>query len=148
MSWSLKQAMDRLGLHKTNFKESDIMLILLQGANVDNVHGYNKGSAIAVNPHSEFAAAAGFHELGHAVLMHTMRNRAVSDRDECLAEMEACATSILCLRELGGSGIEPMREQYKHHRDIWVVHEEALPADFKERVNWAARRIIDAGRTV
>jgi hypothetical protein len=133
--WDRRKAEAVLGIKMARFEQYSNKA--LQGYAMENV--------FHIDPKTPYKAAVGFHEMAHIVLFHTMD----ADSDpllDCLHELEADATAIICLRRLGGSGIDAMREHYAKHRELWQQLKGDLPTNFKARVNWAARRIIEAGK--
>ena len=139
MKWSKAKACKALGIWQGKF-------VVPEGAPPEGLHGYANRCEFFVNPVTPYPAAAGFHEIAHIVLYHTMTGLEKSPRDKCLQELEVAAVGILCLREVGGSGLEASREYFGQQRELWRRMEGDLPADFKAKVNRAARTILDAGR--
>lgn len=108
---------------------------------VTTLHGYSYGSYFAVNPASPWKGAAGFHEMAHIVFGHTFAP--CPGGGTALQEMEACATSILCLKGLDSAGEGAAAQMHSYLTARAQV--KVVPVDFRKKVETAAKIILDAG---
>ena len=147
--WSKARALKRLGITQVPYDPAKPEELGCRPGR-DILHGYSTGNRMAVLPVSDIPAAAGFHEMAHIVLGHCYSDKPIDDtpRNQCLWELEAAATAIMCLRKLGVSerGRYLQWLHYRKYRDAWLQAEPTLPDDFRRRVDDAANKIMAAGQ--
>ncbi len=142
--WSKRLALPRLKIEQVKFDPEGDGHKGLSEEYIRAIQGYAiRGTRkFAVNPESKWPGAAGFHEMSHICLGHTMGCGFMP-----LNELEASGSAITCLKALGGreAGINAQREHYAEMRELYSERYRDLPGDFRQRVNMAAKGLLAAG---
>ncbi len=132
--WDMDTALQTLGISRVPFRKND-----------GNLQGYSYGRNIAVNPFAVHPEKTLFHEAGHVVLGHTMREVVAEyEQHRGLFEFGAEATAHLVTKELGRLTVEMATHSQGYIQD-WLRGERPPDKAIRE-VFRATDVILRAGR--
>jgi len=132
INWNKQKALTELSINEIPFS-------IING----NCQGYvTEKNEIAINPLAQLPVKTLFHEIAHILLGHTNKEVLTDNQDLTinLMEVEAEATSLLCLESLGLKGSEYCRGYIQN----WYNGHE-IPEKSAQRIISAAEKILKAG---